>query len=147
MKSSLLRLERYWLRSISVSENPTFDPTSTRVPVFQTTTSRGKKADDPKRWKVDLQIRTPEQNESSQPYNIVVELSGIFEVPDSTPETDWESFIAVNAPAVLFGAARELVGSITARGLFPAVILPSVTFVDEAPVREKTKESSGPENS
>jgi preprotein translocase subunit SecB len=140
MKSSLLRLDRYWLRSISVSENPAFDPTSTGSPVFQSTTSRGQKADDRKCWKVDLQVRTPEKNEPFQSYNIIVELSGIFEVPDSPPEADWEIFVAVNAPAILFGAAREVVASVTGRGLFPATILPSVTFLDEAPATEKTKE-------
>jgi preprotein translocase subunit SecB len=145
MKSSVLRLEKYWLKSITCSENPAFDPNSTGVPVYQTYTSRGQKADDRKVWKVDLQIRTSEKIEPFQPYNIVVEMSGIFEVPDTPPEMDWETIVAVNGPAVLFGAARELVAFVTGRGLFPAAILPSVTFIDEAPPREVPKSNTGPE--
>ena len=133
MKSSLLRLEKYWLKSITVSENPTFDPNSTGVPTFETTTNRGHKSDDRKVWKVDLQVKTTEKCEPFQPYNIVIEMSGIFHVPDSLPEIDWESILAVNAPAVLFGAARELVAFATGRGFFPATVLPLVTFIDEAP--------------
>lgn len=139
MKSSLLRLDRYWLKSISVSENSAFDPASTGVPVFESTTSRAQKAEDPKYWKVDLEVRTPEKNNSFQPYNVIVKLSGIFEVPNNL---DWEVVVAVNAPAVLFGAAREIIATVTSRGSFPAMVLPSVTFMDEAPKKDESKESS-----
>lgn len=62
------------------------------------------------------------------PYSFEVVLIGFFRVADSFPAEDAQKLSDANAPAVLYGAARELISGVTGRGPSTALCLPSLTF-------------------
>jgi preprotein translocase subunit SecB len=82
-------------------------------------------------WKVSLQvISEPSDPSEFCPYRIDIELLGIFEVAASVEESKIQELVSVNAPSLLFAAARELVLLITGRGPLPPVTLPCGVFTD-----------------
>jgi preprotein translocase subunit SecB len=129
MKISHLRLSRYWFRSVEVSENPAYDAKA-EVANFnmEVGTNVARKTDGSREWRVDLKLKSGEPNNG--PYHFLVELSGMFHIGDDYPNDRLESLIQANGPAVLFGAAREMIMFISSRGQTPFV-LPLVTFIDQ----------------
>ena len=75
------------------------------------------------------------------PYKFDLSLIGFFACNDgfSSP-ADEEHFVRVNGSSMLYGAARELVRSLTARGPWGELFLPSISFYDKAtkPIEEAT---------
>jgi preprotein translocase subunit SecB len=107
--------------------------------------------DDTSKWMVQLGIRKMEDEDEGCPeYTFELEVVGLFEVDNEYPTEKVESMVRANAPAVLYGAIREMVANLTARGPFAAVELPTVSFIDEAkkpvkkmaPKRRRRKEGS-----
>lgn len=87
-----------------------------------------------------LTLQLPPENERFA-YAFEIILTGIFKV-DGKYEGDTQKIADANAPAVLFGAAREIIASVTGRGHFPALSLPTVHFqnlVREPPKKVKVK--------
>jgi len=41
--------------------------------------------------------------------------------------------VRTNGPSMLYGVAREMARDLTARGPFPPQVLPSVSFIPDAP--------------
>lgn len=92
-------------------------------------------------WKVTLQLACkPSDNAQICPYLVDVELVGFFEVDQDFEESKIQDLVTCNAPALLFGAARELILLITGRGPFPAFTLPSVTFIDHSALNRRKLE-------
>lgn len=88
---------------------------------------------DPSKWMVQLGVRKTEDDEEGCPeYTFEIQVVGLFAVDAEFPKEKAERMVRANGPAVLFGAVREMVANLTARGPFPPVTLPTVTFVDEA---------------
>ena len=82
-------------------------------------------------WKVVLRVMVrPSEGSTFCPYVIDAELLGFFEVHQSVDEPAIVDMVTCNGPAVLFGAARELILFNTGRGPMPPFMLPSVTFID-----------------
>jgi len=48
-----------------------------------------------------------------------------------------------NGPAMLFGAAREIIRAATGRGPWPAVIIPSTNFLADLPPLEAPAKAPG----
>jgi len=81
---------------------------------------------------VQLGIRqTGDEEDGCPEYTFEIEVVGLFDVDSEYPADKAENLVRVNGPAVLFGAIREMVANLTARGPFPTVELPTVTFIDE----------------
>lgn len=75
------------------------------------------------------------------PYTFSVTLQGIVL---ALPEGErLERAVKANAPAMLFGAAREMIHALTSRGPHRAIIIPSTNFLPpalpESPVPQKDK--------
>ena len=149
MRGSGLHLEGYFLRELSVELNKSFaDKTNfaawngyhyhpdksfkVEPTQFQVKSEIGRKIDDPSRWRYELSIRSSGRKDKI-PYSFRISIAGYFHIhADKILDGDERSIVYVNAPSVLFSAARDLLASATARGPFPAVILPLVSFADEA---------------
>ncbi len=71
--------------------------------------------------------------------NIIAE--GVYEVLPNYPN-DPERLVRVTGCSMLYGALRELVSTITARGPNGMVTLPSVSFVEDAPIVDQQKKSA-----
>jgi len=140
VKRSLLKVREYFVTDVDIKANPVGDAAtlppegnsnvSTKV---ETAQNRENKRD----WKVALQITCEPTQRNIGGYSVTMELIGFFDVDASLPEDRVEDVVAANGPAVLYGAARELVLLITGRGPFPPFSLPCATFIDETPSAQR----------
>jgi preprotein translocase subunit SecB len=149
MKEAALHLEGYYVRELSVVLNESFadkmpfgtwtgyhyhpeKPVKIAPSQFEVKSEIGRKIGDASRWRYELSIRSSGRKESV-PYTFRISLVGYFHVhKDLSQGEDDGAIIYVNAPSVLFSAAREALAAATARGPYPGVVLPLVSFVDEA---------------
>lgn len=94
--------------------------------------------DNPLRWRCELLIKSKKDPQLNLPYTFKVKYVGFFEVSESFPSERVELLVESNAPAILYSAAREMLVSITGRGLFPAILIPSLTFIPTSPEGSKS---------
>jgi preprotein translocase subunit SecB len=149
MQPSPLLLEGYYLKEVAVELNPKFEKRSDVSALagfhYQTDASFAPEPinfaysgaawankDESSRRAVEITIESVKSKKNEYPYSFRITLVGYFEIHKEYPSEKAELMFHANAPAILFGAAREMLASITARGIYPAVILPSVTFLDNA---------------
>ena len=147
MKSSALHLEGYYVRELSVVLNERFadkTPFSTwsgyhyhpdkatkiEPSQFGVKSEIAQKISDPSKWRFELTVRSSGRKDIA-PYTFSISLVGYFHVHKEDDDID-ERVIFLGTSAVLFAAAREALASATARGPYPGVILPLVSFVDDA---------------
>jgi len=77
------------------------------------------------RVKIDIGDLETDSGESTAPFDLTVEVTGIFEVDDTRFDTKHVAHWAKhNAPMILYPYARENVYSLTTRSGFTGVILP-----------------------
>jgi len=147
MKPSPLQLESYVFTRIHMDacEDPECLEMESAGQV-QVNTQCQQHNEEPSRWMVTIRVSVSQKDaEPCPPYVLDVEVVGFFQVAEEYPPEKRASMVKANAPAVLFGAVREMVSNITARGPYPRVDFPTVTFIDEAQARpepsvEKKKE-------
>lgn len=73
------------------------------------------------------QAATPSERRS--PYAIDVQAIGFFRVADSIEADRREALVCENGAALVYGAIREMVASITARSVPGALMLPTPSFI------------------
>jgi preprotein translocase subunit SecB len=107
----------------------------------------GKNNNDPLNWRVVLQVSCKPMENRFCLYSVDLELIGFFTIHKDIDKSKVGDLVAANGPALLYGAARELLLLITSRGPTAPFILPSATFVDLCPSNRKQQEQSSPETS
>lgn len=103
-----------------------------------------------RRCKITVELKNSEKKEF--PYVFSITLIGFFEIADWWPQEQVDNLFSANAPALLYSAAREAIATVTGRGPYNKIILPSIMFVklsddikkqDSAPLlSEKNKEET-----
>jgi preprotein translocase subunit SecB len=134
MQKSPLSLEKYAFSRIHVDacESPECQTVKTDGH-FRVQTRCQQHGDDLLRWMVTLNVSVVKKEaEPCPPYTFDVEVVGFFKVAEDCPADKQAVLVRANGPAVLFGSVREMIASLTARGPYPRVDLPTVTFIDEA---------------
>ena len=100
---------------------------------FTTKATCMKHKDAERKWMVQLELKQVQDKDDGCPeYSFHVEMVGFYEVSAEFPAEKSEQLVRVNGPALLYSAARELIATLTCRGPFAPVNLPTVTFIDEA---------------
>jgi preprotein translocase subunit SecB len=89
------------------------------------------KIDDASRIRYVLTISSASRKDKV-PYSFRISIVGYFHIDKSFPEKEAYLLIYASAPSLLYGAAREMLAMMTGRGPYPAVILPTATFYDDA---------------
>lgn len=147
MINSPLRLDTYFFTRIHVdacekaAEKPAEGELSHKLDYLR-------HKEDPRKWMITLALRQAEDKGKCCPaYTFEIHAVGMFSVDKGYPDEKVESLVRVNGPALLYGAIRELVANLTARGPFAAVHLPTVSFIDEAKGAITTAKSSSPSSS
>jgi len=136
MKLSHLQLVRCYFSKIQIEASAEDKPHGP-AGVFATQTELVPCEDQPLSWQVTLTVRLESKaNSEPPPYIGEMKVVGIFQVDSGYAADNRAALVAANAPAVLFGMAREMLTNVTARGPYPAVCLPTVTFIDEVPKPE-----------
>ena len=128
MKNSPLQLEHYCVNAVHLDANldaKVAEKLEWRIDAkYDLATHR----DDSLRWKVDLMISFHATEEAKSPYKGTLSFVGFFAVDASYPKDKVQFLVETNGPSVLFGAVREMVANITARGPWPMVLLPTQSF-------------------
>jgi len=91
---------------------------------------------DPKRYQLTLRLKLISAGGKKPRYTADIHVVGVLRVAGAWPETAVRQLVQANGPALLYGAAREMLCNVTARGPWPMLCLHSVTFVQpEAPAK------------
>lgn len=98
--------------------------------------------DNPHSWLVELAIElTGISGEKLPSYVGMVRMHGYYEVHNNYPH-DPERLIRVTGASMLYGAAREMIANLTARGPNGMLTLPSVSFYEQVgPKKKVTKKA------
>ena len=137
MRPSSLLLDSYYVEELCFSVDPKykFDPSSEEEePKIQpddieVNVEPFHHPGDPLKWYFKLWVKLDDK-EGKFPYVFSIRLSGFFEVSKSYSGASADQFAQVNAPSILYSAARELLAVATGRARHLSVILPLVTFYE-----------------
>jgi preprotein translocase subunit SecB len=131
MKPSPLDLHYYYVTELTFSVNKTFkagDITALEggnlrvIPDLR----RSDAPDNEPEWIMSLRVQQLAADD--QPYAFSIEIVGHFSISGMVPEDLRDRILKANASSMLYGAAREIVRSVTAQGPYMPAILPSVSF-------------------
>ncbi len=79
------------------------------------------------RFRIMLQIKSDDEDDDN-PYEFHIMLAGYFSIVGVEFVKEKSVLYYRNGVMLLYSAAREIIASMTARGPFPAFILPTLTF-------------------
>jgi preprotein translocase subunit SecB len=127
MKPSPLQLERHFFTKILVEAHRGADPAARAQ--IQTEVDVARAQNDPKRYQLTLRLKLLPPPGKKPRYTGEVHVVGLVHVAPNWPEGNVQQLVEANGPALLYGAAREMLCNLTARGPWPMLCLHSVTFV------------------
>ena len=146
MRPSPLIIDFYFVKKAQFELKPGFDTNLDReareveTPKLKINVESGKNSEEPNHWRFELNVEADENpSEGDFPYTFGISLVGFFRVHESYPAEDADLLAQVNAPSVLYSAAREFLSNVTGRSPYPAILLPSVSFVPEPKVEKPKK--------
>ena len=128
MQPSALQLERSFFRRIDITAQ--LDAGAVPPQTIEAGVTSGRAADNPLRYQVTLVVRLPDTVGKTNGYRGEVEIIGQFSIAESVPEPERDRTVAVVGSSLLYGMVREMIANLTARGPWPMVVLPTVTFND-----------------
>lgn len=137
MAKTVLRLENYFFTTVEIRANKPFatvkesHPTEPKVEVGLT-----KHESDPQRFGLLMEIKVATQGKDIQPYEIEVAVFGLVRIPEDVPLNDRPRVAVVNGSHILYGALREFIVNLTARGPYGQVIIPPKSFSDYGPTND-----------
>jgi preprotein translocase subunit SecB len=141
MTSVPLLLENHFFTKVVVEANPAYEPEKNEEQPFgiQTEVQVGQHKDDPRRWRVILNLRTESTAEKEQPYKIDLECAGFFKVDHEVEEKRMPFLVRANGASILYSSAREFLLLVTGRGPWDPVYLPTTNFLEPPKGEEKPK--------
>jgi preprotein translocase subunit SecB len=77
---------------------------------------------------LNIDIKAPENKNT--PYAIKLEMYGYFKVPQKMPEESRDKIVKTNGTSILYGAAREIIREMTARGGYRPILIPTESFAE-----------------
>jgi len=150
MRPSPLHIEQYFVKDLRFSLKPGFDENTDREtdtvepPALKVGVDARQHVEEKLRWRFEISIELSDASESKFPYTFSVVMVGHFRIDEKFPAEKAEMVARVNAPSLLYSAAREILASVTGRSPYPAILLPSISFI---PVQEEVKAKAAPEKS
>lgn len=145
MRQSPLIIDYYFVKKVQFELKDGFDTNLTgegkevSSPKLSINVASKKNTEDASQWRFELNIEADENSsEPDFPYTFAISLVGFFRVDENYPTEQADLLAQVNAPSVLYSAAREFLANVTGRSPYQPILLPSVSFVPE-PIQEKPK--------
>lgn len=86
--------------------------------------------EDPRQFALKFHVALENKKGKIAPYDVDIAVAGIFSIISDLPATDREDFVRVNGSAVLYGAIRDQVLTLTSRSVRGPLMLPTVNFLD-----------------
>lgn len=149
LQLSPLQLHRYFIKELHYAVKAEFDGKYDQTAAFpypqltaQVTHVQNEETQ--RDWSFELAVKSEDSGSTEFPYTLKIVLVGYFSVREGYPPDRADMLAKVNGPSVLYSAAREALVTITGRSGFPAIVLPSVIFIQNAltPAKAPQKESS-----
>jgi len=127
MNPSPLQLERHFFTKVLIEASSngklgTANQVSCEVEI-------GQALEEAKRFQVILRLKLSSTPDGEACYTGEIHVVGLFQVLEGWPAEKALSLVESNGPALLYGAARELLCNLTSRGPWPQVVLGSVSFI------------------
>lgn len=91
-------------------------------------------------WWVGVDFYILSDEEKRCPYSIDFKAAGLFTVDDTIPKEKEEAFVYESGAAMVYGAIREMVSTITGRSVHGVLTLPTASFFGTFADRAKDKE-------
>ena len=127
MKSSPLQLERHFFTKIHLDAHPHADPAA--KPQVQSEVDVARAENEPRRYQLTLRVKVVSPPDKKARYTAEIHIVGLMKVAPNWPEPKVQQLVEANGPALLYGAAREMLCNLTARGPWAMLSLHSVSFV------------------
>lgn len=125
-----LELKKYFFPYVRVAADAEYESSEKEIkPNFEVRTSVEQ---DPINhiYQVVIEIMVePEDEKSKIPYSIHLIAVGLFAVNEKF--SDPEKLLKINGASMLYSAAREFIITVTSRGPWPHVIIPTVSFLPQ----------------
>jgi len=100
-------------------------------------------AEEPTHWRVKLGVRIAnKEEEQSAPYLGEITIAGHFQLAEDFPTEKAEQMVYLNSGALLYGAIRELILSLTSQSIHGELILPAIDARSFLPKSEEKKEET-----
>ncbi len=131
MNPSPLQLERHFFTKVHVDAHREGDPEAKCQLKAEVDLARAAK--DSRRFQFTLRLKLLSAAEKPSRYTAEIHVVGLVRVVDNYPEPKILQLVEANGAALLYGAAREMLCNLTARGPWPMLCLHSVTFVQPKP--------------
>ncbi len=126
-----LELKQYFFPVTQVVADPEVSDDKDVNAIAYTIGTSIQKSEEDNVYQVSVDISSPpDDEECNQAYRIHIVVVGVFTVAESWD--DKERLLRVNGSSILYSAAREFLITITSRGPFGAVTLPTISFNTEA---------------
>lgn len=126
MNPSPFTLERAFFRKIAIEAS--LEKGAVPPKNIKTKIKTAKARSDPLRFQIILTITLAKDSQNPAGYYGDVELVGLFRISEKISADDRERMTAIHGATLLFGMAREMICTITARGPWPMLVLPVVSF-------------------
>lgn len=129
MSKPMLQLEKYFFPKIFLEANPKFKPLG-KGPQAELDVKNGVTllSKEERIWRVTLDLKALSKEDFAA-YKIDISVVGFFKVDKKFPESEMEELVKVGGSSILYSATRDFVLTITARGPWPAVFLPTTSFM------------------
>ncbi len=128
LRASPLQIEKHEFLDIEVHAADS-DEAHTSLPL-EINLNFARHEADPLRWRVELTVGFGGENDGKPSvYSGRLRIAGYFLVHEKYPAQKIQELIEVTGASILYGACREMLANLTARGSHGVVSLPSVSFV------------------
>jgi preprotein translocase subunit SecB len=127
--SSLFLLESHFRREPNI-EIEKLPPASVLIDTKGGINPEGNKA------LLELTIKTSNDKNNKIPFEAEVKMVGVFEL-NNVPQEAQDSFLKINAPAIIFPFIREHFATLTMKSGLPPVLINPVNFVQLATQADK----------
>lgn len=135
MHASNIQMVEYFLTDFNYSTNPDYEETKDaqiKLGDFVVNNDINKlDSEDEEGWVVELKLEFMPPAENNVPYSCAANIVGFFRVHPKVPANKVETYIETNATSVLYSTLREIVSTMTAKGPYPQLLLPTVSFYEK----------------
>ncbi|MDD2388987.1 MAG: protein-export chaperone SecB [Desulfobacterales bacterium] len=135
-----LELKKYFFPYVKIVADVEYEPSEKEItPNFEVKTSV-EHSETNHIYQVGLEIiAEPEDEKSKIPYSIRLVVVGLFTVNEKFPDPN--KLLKINGASMLYSAAREFVITVTSRGPWPHVVIPTVSFLPQDKKQVETEDT------
>lgn len=135
MLASKIQIKQYFLSGFNYSVNPVFDPDREVKVNFSDISEEHHvqplHAETLADWQVDLKVVFTPTGDSNAPYSFSAHITGLFSVNQTIEKGKIHALIEANATSVLYSTLREIIFTITAKGPYFPLLLPTPCFHEQ----------------